>query len=234
MLRSTIADVSDLSSTQLVVERPRRLRSDSIQTQAKLIGVAEALFAERGIDGVSLSEINRAAEQGNNSALHYHFGSKEGLFEAIWEKHVSRMNEAVGRALDALPAEPTIADLVDAMVQPFAERFEDPDGGVHYLQIMCQAHANPDQVLFRQIVDGRIPDAYLPLGALLIEACDHVPLQARIRRFHLMASTMLLGLNAIIVNERRKPELTQVRTERLAELKDSLTGLLSGPSSAPA
>jgi len=226
--------MSDPSADQLVIERPRRLRSDSIQTQAKLISVAEALFAERGIDGVSLSEINRAAEQGNNSALHYHFGSKEGLFEAIWEKHVSRMNEAVGVALAVLPDEPTIADLADAMVKPVAERFEDSDGGVHYLQIMCQAHANPDQVQFRQIVDGRIPDAYLPLGVLLTEACGHIPLQARIRRFHLMASSMLLGLNAIIVNERRNPDLAMVRSERLSELQDSLTGLLSGPSNATA
>ena len=47
-----------------------------------LLQTAEALFARKGIDAVSLNEINKAARQRNTSAMHYHFGSKEGLVQA--------------------------------------------------------------------------------------------------------------------------------------------------------
>ena len=43
-------------------------RSDSLRTQAVLISTAERLFAERGLEAVSLSEINRDAGQRNKSA----------------------------------------------------------------------------------------------------------------------------------------------------------------------
>ena len=61
-------------------------RSDSLRTQAVLISTAERLFAERGLEAVSLSEINRDAGQRNKSALHYHFGSRDGLLKALLEK----------------------------------------------------------------------------------------------------------------------------------------------------
>ncbi|MCR0983888.1 helix-turn-helix domain-containing protein [Roseomonas populi] len=54
-----------------------------MDTRQNLIATAERLFAERGVDAVSMREINRAAGQGNASALHYHFGSRDALIEAI-------------------------------------------------------------------------------------------------------------------------------------------------------
>lgn len=50
----------------------------------RLIIVAERLFALHGIDGVSLRQIAAEAGSANNSAVHYHFGSKEGLIQAIF------------------------------------------------------------------------------------------------------------------------------------------------------
>jgi len=62
-----------------------------------LLRTAEELFASRGIDAVSLNEINKTAGQRNTSALHYHFGSKEKLIDAIiyqeFDSIVARMNE---------------------------------------------------------------------------------------------------------------------------------------------
>ena len=49
------------------------------QTRMTLINAAEELFAQSGIDGVSLRQINVTAGQKNSSAVHYHFGSKESL-----------------------------------------------------------------------------------------------------------------------------------------------------------
>lgn len=51
----------------------------------RLLHVAIRLFAEKGIDAVSMRAINTAAGSKNKSAVHYHFGNKEGILEAIFE-----------------------------------------------------------------------------------------------------------------------------------------------------
>jgi AcrR family transcriptional regulator len=50
----------------------------------RLVVAAERLFATHGIDGVSLRQIAAEAGSSNNSAVHYHFGSKHGLIAAIF------------------------------------------------------------------------------------------------------------------------------------------------------
>jgi len=57
-------------------------------TRDKLLDAAARLFAERGIDNVSLAEIVPCAGQRNSSALHYHFGSRDAVFVAPLERHV--------------------------------------------------------------------------------------------------------------------------------------------------
>ncbi|MET0908751.1 MAG: helix-turn-helix domain-containing protein, partial [Ilumatobacteraceae bacterium] len=51
----------------------------------RIVEVAERLFALHGIDGVSLRQIAAAAGTANNSAVNYHFGSKDGLITAIFQ-----------------------------------------------------------------------------------------------------------------------------------------------------
>ena len=56
-------------------------------TRQAIISAAERLFADHGIDGVSLREINRSAGQSNTGAVQYHFGDRHGLVLALIAKH---------------------------------------------------------------------------------------------------------------------------------------------------
>jgi AcrR family transcriptional regulator len=51
----------------------------------RLVLAAERLFAKDGINGASLRQIASEAGSSNNSAVHYHFGSKHGLIAAIFQ-----------------------------------------------------------------------------------------------------------------------------------------------------
>src|SRR3546814_16579536 len=62
---------------------PKRRHSAGEATRVLLIEAAERLFATRGIDGVTLAQIQLAAGQSNSSVIGYHFGSKDGLVPAI-------------------------------------------------------------------------------------------------------------------------------------------------------
>lgn len=57
----------------------------------RIVFAAERLFARHGIDGVSLRQISVEAGSSNNSAVHYHFGSKEGLIGAIFRHRLPQL-----------------------------------------------------------------------------------------------------------------------------------------------
>src|SRR3546814_11435735 len=59
-----------------------------------LIVTAERLFGQHGLDGVSLRQIVVAAGQANTSAVHHHFGSREGLIQAVHDMRVPAMEKA--------------------------------------------------------------------------------------------------------------------------------------------
>ncbi len=112
----------------------------AVSTRAKLVAIAERLFADRGIDKLGLGDINKAAGQRNNSAAQYHFGSKDGLLQAILDKHAPGIVARRNAILDELEVRgnPSVRDVVGAMLHPIAAKIDDPDGGKAFLQIEAQ------------------------------------------------------------------------------------------------
>src|SRR6478735_4333927 len=62
-------------------------------TKEEIVLAGERLIADHGVDGVSMRQIGAAIGSGNNSAVLYHFGSKENLVEAIFEHRLPRLRE---------------------------------------------------------------------------------------------------------------------------------------------
>lgn len=91
----------------------------SDEARRKILLAAERLFAERGVDYVSLRQIGERAQQKNNSAVQYHFGDKGGLIQALYDLRLVPLNAERHRMLAELD-HPDAADLAGAYVQPLA------------------------------------------------------------------------------------------------------------------
>jgi AcrR family transcriptional regulator len=106
----------------------RLVRPRGVETGREVImDAAERLFAERGIEAVSLRTINLEAGY-SVAALHYHFGSRDGLVRALLERAQPPMLQARTQLLAPLYAspEPALAQIVDALVRPLtAGMFDD-------------------------------------------------------------------------------------------------------------
>jgi AcrR family transcriptional regulator len=77
-----------------VAGEPLVTGADAIPKSAsalRIVVAAERLFAVHGIDGVSLRQISIEAGSSNNSAVHYYFGSKEGLIAAIFRHRLPQL-----------------------------------------------------------------------------------------------------------------------------------------------
>ena len=66
---------------------------DATRTRSRLLRAGEQRFARDGVSGARMSDVVRDAGQANDSAVGYHFGSRQGLLEAIVAKHVAAMDE---------------------------------------------------------------------------------------------------------------------------------------------
>src|SRR5215216_108013 len=62
------------------------------ESQEKILDAAEALFAERGFNGVSLKDISQAADV-DTGLLHYYFATKAGLFQAVIARRADLVND---------------------------------------------------------------------------------------------------------------------------------------------
>src|SRR5271169_3088635 len=74
-----------------------------MQARERIISVAETLFNKQGFDGASMRDIAAAAKM-QPASMYYHFGSKEELLWAVWEKGgvelLNRVNDAIAPVTD--------------------------------------------------------------------------------------------------------------------------------------
>src|SRR3954464_2563728 len=97
---------------------------DATVTRARLLRAGEQRFARDGVTGARMSDVVRDAGQANDSAVRYHFGSRQGLLEAIVAKHVARMDEQ----RDVPPRSAGLRRLVEALVRPTADLLSTEEG----------------------------------------------------------------------------------------------------------
>jgi TetR/AcrR family transcriptional regulator, regulator of cefoperazone and chloramphenicol sensitivity len=70
------------SSRRSVKPRPRSVRSDGVATRGQILQVAGRIFAEKGFERATSREICTTAGI-NMAAVNYHFGGKDGLYDAV-------------------------------------------------------------------------------------------------------------------------------------------------------
>ncbi len=125
-------------------------------TPTLILDAAEHLFAERGIDHVSIREIVRASGQRNLSAAHYHFGSRDALVVAVLERRLAEIDADRHARLDTLVAEGRADDLhalTHACIAALCDRVEHAPWGARHVVVAGHAMLNP-KWKYEAIVDA--------------------------------------------------------------------------------
>lgn len=109
------------------------------ETRQLLVDAATREFAEHGVHTASLLEITRLAGQRNRGAVHYHFGSREGLLVAVLEEQVELLATREHALLTAARERPgDLVSIVEAFVRPSVELADQGWKGRCYLMILCE------------------------------------------------------------------------------------------------
>lgn len=174
-----------------------------------------------------MSDVVRDAGQANDSAVGYHFGSRQGLLEAIIAKHLAVLDEQ----RDVPPRSAGIRGLVDAIVRPTATLLSTEDGR-DFLRIMEQLAdwSGLESGRPAAVLDGTVLGTQL--RALLQRLGERIGNPLARERVALMVTflTAALAVRARSVESGTRQRLAHARF--VDHLVDVLTGGLTARSSS--
>ncbi|HVK99703.1 MAG TPA: TetR/AcrR family transcriptional regulator [Dongiaceae bacterium] len=147
------------------------LFDDKADTREKLILVAIRMFAEQGFAGVSMRTINSAAGTRNSSAVHYHFGNKSGIIQAIFDKLESQLRPLFDRLVLELQqrhqeGKLQVDDVVMAVQLPFWLLYNTPGYGRHAVKLVARLIQEADTEM-QDLYNGYIKEPAAGLYTLL-------------------------------------------------------------------
>jgi AcrR family transcriptional regulator len=204
---------------------PRRSGRDA------MIDAAERLVAEQGLAAMSLREVQSLADQRNKSAAQYHFGTREGLIEAVLLARMAPVNERRTELLAqacANGAVPSVRQLVETLVRPVAEHTVLAPSS-HWARFLMQCTSDPTLTeVVQRSVEGQ---AYRELYERLLDAIDHVPPTLRRRRVeHAVGLVFMSFAWTETARDAGTASAVPVATQ-VEDLIDLCVGLLDAPPS---
>jgi AcrR family transcriptional regulator len=161
----------------------------AVDTREALLDAAESLFGEHGLQAASLRAITQQAGA-NLAAVHYHFGSKEGLIRAVFERRMQPMNEkrlAMLAACD-LGRPDAVEQVLCAFLEPLLRLARDP-AAQSFARLAGRVFSEPtDEV--RTIVVEQVSETFERFFAVLRRLLPDLPENTLMWRMHFVAGSM--------------------------------------------
>ncbi len=210
-------------------------------TKARILDAAESLFMAHGFEATSLRAITASADV-NLAAVHYHFGSKEELFQSVLARRLDPMNRARLELLARLESEAAPSPLpcervLTAFLSPALTLARDPArGGKDFLRLLGRAYADPAPFI-RHFLAEQYGVTIARFKAAFARALPHLPARELSWRLHFIMGALsytLAGTDALKLIAELNPHDTandEVLLRRLAPfLLAGLTAPLPDPS----
>ena len=205
-------------------------------TRQRLIEAATREFAAHGVQGASLLEVTRQAGQRNRGAVHYHFGSREGMLVAVLEQQVEFLAARERELLAVARQRPDddIGSVVEAFARPAVELGDLGSEGRCYLVILSELVE-----LDRDLLDPEIVSALERTGGyeafeLLGSRTPPMPDQIRMERLSLVTGFIMRAAADRARAKERSMARPQLETEEfIVNLVAMVTGMLTAPVAQP-
>ena len=203
-----------------------------------MITAAERIVAERGLTAMSLRVVQQESGQRNKSAAQYHFGSRDGLIEAVLATRMAAVNERRRTMLDSIERRTAdgrdaggavLRPLVEALVRPVAEQTVMLPESC-WARFVVQTGNDPGVAeVVRRRVEG---EPYRELVERLVEAMVGVP--ERLRRLRVERSVGVVFASLAAGEQARDlgtPDAVGLEC-RIEDLIDVTLALLAAPPSS--
>ena len=163
-------------------------------TKDRILDAAEALFALSGPSGASLRAITQRAKV-NLAAVHYHFGSKDRLLEAVLARRLLPLNAERIRRLENYQKEAgrkkvRLENVIEAMVGPALRLSrDDNEGGRIFMRLLGRLVLEPDARI-QNLLTGQFETVLEKFMPSLKVALPHLSPKGFFWRLHFLVGSM--------------------------------------------
>lgn len=177
------------------VIKSQRNKLDDQGTKERLLQTALRMFAESGFDAVSIRDLTSAAGA-NLGAIGYHFGSKDDLIKAVFDRLAIPANERRLAQLDAYERTvkengTSIEGVVRAFIEPAVRFAKDKESdGVYYSRILDIAYTLRPQV-FTELMRAQYDEIARRFINALAQALPEMPRDEVVWRYTFTIGAML-------------------------------------------
>ena len=202
-----------------------------LDSRTKMILVGEALFAREGIDGVSLRQVAAKAGQKNHHAVQYHFNSREGLVQAIFDYRMEQMDRHRLEMLQAADKEGLLENprtIADIIFVPQLEVISEL-GDFSYANFLCQYLLRNSDAEFGRF-GGNLPEGLTRVLGLLRSKLAFLSDGAAQRRL-ITACFMFLNLLAVYTRDLESGRANEAFSDALEDTMRQIVAALFLPIS---
>jgi AcrR family transcriptional regulator len=170
------------------------------ETRTRILDVAEELFMQHGFEATSMRLLTSTARV-NLAAVNYHFGSKDALIEALFQRRLDPMNAERVAALEVLEqqdGEQPLApeQIIRAFIGASLRMIEDAQaGGRNFIRLLGRTYTEPAKQI-RAIIGRLHAPAMERFKSAFAKALPEVPLDELVWRMHFMFGTLSYTLAA--------------------------------------
>jgi len=193
------------------------------ETKQRILDAAELLFAAQGVGATSLRSIIREADV-NLAAVHYHFGSKDALVNAVIARHFRPLNEERLRLLEEVERRagrrrPSLEEVIEAFVGPTLRLGATPGSCGIFMKLIGRLLAEPEY-FFGKVIPVQMEEVRDRFIAAFERAVPGLPSEEIVWRMTFtvgaMAHSMRIGDNISLLSEGRvKAASAEELTRRL-------------------
>ncbi len=205
-----------------------------MKAREQIVLAARRLFAEHGIDGVTVREIVEASGQKNHGSLSYYFGTKEALVREIVLEGAMLIDTRRNQNLDALESAgvpSSIAEVVEILVYPSIGLAEEMGGGddnyICFAYMMMLNHRE----LFMETVGDRWNSGYVRCLDHLRRLMPDMPSEIKNQRFVFMGAYLgsILTLREIALVDRSRAHKMWGADSTLKHFIQTICAMLEAP-----
>lgn len=164
-------------------------------TKIRIMAAAEQLFARDGFHITSLRSLTELANV-NLAAVNYHFGSKEGLLQAVFARRLGPLDEIRRKNIEAVLTEaesnnrpPQVRELLQAFIGPILDFRNSDPGAKDFLTLIGRSLSEPDETVRTYFIQQVLPIFSL-LFTGLQKALPELPVNILITRLQFTMGAM--------------------------------------------
>lgn len=183
-------------TSEATVDGPAQARD----AKTAMLEIAEQLISERGLDRVSMRDVATAAGQRNNSAVQYHFGSRDGLILQVLRRRLTALDVDRRQRLAEIDEQglgTDLAALVRVLFEPIVELLRSQPESTYYARFLQRV----GPVMAPGIPEAQLRTATDDVVVRLIDVLSHLPRRVAFERIDL-ATQMFTGALAVYEDRR--------------------------------